>query len=54
MVQTEDLNDTITSYIVSDWFLIDGVKRHVTKIYKDNEYSYYCDGKYEGTFKEEI
>lgn len=45
MVQGEGLNDAITNWVVSDWFIVDGKWRHLSKRYIDGEIMYYCDGK---------
>ena len=53
MIQVEEsLNDAVTSYIISEMFLVDGNWRHLTKKYEDGKVEYYCDGKYEATVSE--
>ena len=53
MVQADGLNDAVTSYIVSDWFLVDGKWRELIKTYEDGKTEYYCDGKHERTVLDE-
>ena len=51
MVRT-DLDDTVTSWLVSDWFIVDGKRRHLAKRYAEGVVTYYCDGKLVETITE--
>ena len=51
VVQT-DLDDSVTSWLVSDWFIVDGKWRHLAKRYMDGMVTFYCDGKLVKTITE--